>query len=51
MADYQSMVEVERPSLVLWGPWEEQDLELHLVPEVFELERGFHLVQELPYNR
>ncbi len=51
MADYQRRVSVERPALYLFGVVDEHDVELHLVHKVFELERGFHMLQELPYNR
>lgn len=51
MADYRTMVDVTCESLILRGPWKDSTLELHLVRRDFPLQRGFHLVQELPYNR
>jgi hypothetical protein len=50
-ADYGVLVDVTRPSLVLRGPWQGSELELHLVQKQLMLERGFHLVQEIPVNR
>jgi len=50
-AEYGEMVDQVRPTLVLRGPWDGVDLEVHLVRKVFELERGFHFVQEVPVNR
>jgi hypothetical protein len=51
MADFNRMVDVERRSLVLRGRWGDKELELHTVEKVFLLHRGFHWVQEMPFNR
>lgn len=51
MAEYSQMVDVTRQSLVLRGPWDGGTLELHLLRRDLPLERGFHLVQEMPVNR
>jgi hypothetical protein len=51
MADYGKVVDAERRALVLRGRWGERQVELHLVEKVFRLRRGFHWVQEVPFNR
>jgi len=51
MTDFNRQVEVERPTLLIQGRWDDADLEVYLVRKSFRLERGFHLVQEMPFNR
>lgn len=51
MAEFSQQVEVDRRSLVLRGKWGDRNLELRAVERVFRLHRGFHWVQELPFNR
>ncbi len=51
MADFGRQVDLTRPSLVVRGTWDGADLEVHLLRKLFRLERGFHFVQEMPYNR
>lgn len=49
--DGQKRIDVQRRTLVLRGSWQGKPLELHTVEHVFNLHRGFHWVQERPYNR
>tara|TARA_R110002096_G_scaffold40961_2_gene111163 strand:- start:539 stop:2059 length:1521 start_codon:yes stop_codon:yes gene_type:complete len=49
--DFRKPVNVERRTLVLRGVWQGKPLELHTIEHVFNLHRGFHWVQEMPFNR
>lgn len=49
--DFGERVDAERRTLSLKGEWQGQLLELELVEHVFLLHRGFHWVQEMPFNR
>lgn len=49
--DFGKEVERERETLALTGSHDGKRVELQLVRRVFDLERGFHFRQELPYNR
>ncbi len=51
MQGYRRQVDEVAPMLVLTGPWQESELEVRVVAKRFELERGFHWIQELPINR
>jgi hypothetical protein len=42
---------VERPTLVVRGRVDGHDVEVHTVQRALPLHRGFHFVQEMPYNR
>ena len=39
------------PALAVKGAWRGMPIELHLVKREFPLLRGFHWVQEMPFNR
>lgn len=49
--DFSKEVERERETLALTGSHQGKRVELQLVRRVFDLQRGFHFRQELPYNR
>jgi hypothetical protein len=49
--DFGVTVDQDRRTLVLTGTWAEKPLELQLVEKQFLLHRGFHWVQEMPFNR
>lgn len=51
MADNSGLTDVKRTALVLKGQWQGKPIELHLLRKEFRLLRGFHLIQEIPYNR
>lgn len=51
MSEYNAEVDGERDSIVFRGRWGSRDLELHTVKKEFRIFRGFHWVQELPFNK
>ncbi len=51
MDDFGRRVEQPRAVLTLRGSVAGKRVELQLVERVFDLQRGFHLRQELPYSR
>lgn len=51
MADFNKMVDVERRTIVVKGQWQGKALEVHAYEKPMRIHRGFHFVQEMPYNR
>ena len=51
MADFGKTVDVTRDVLVFRGAWQGAPIELRLLRKQFRLQRGFHWVQEMPFNR
>lgn len=51
MADFSRRIDQKRAVLTLRGAFAGKRVELQLVERVFDLQRGFHFRQELPYNR
>ncbi|MFO1078327.1 MAG: hypothetical protein U1E73_11455 [Planctomycetota bacterium] len=49
--DFAQKVAVERRTLVVRGQYKGKALELHAHEKLLRIHRGFHFVQELPYNR
>ena len=51
LQDLRTLQNVNFESLILTGDWRGKSMELHLRRKKINLERGFHLVQEIPVNR
>ena len=51
MSDFRVRVDIEREAMVVKGKWRGSRIEVHLLKKTFTVQRGFHLVQELPFNR